>query len=183
MSGSWNIRTQSIATEHGFLLEELGWSVLAGGRDGLSHGIEVFQFYGCVMWIGSYLLYQCEEVLCLLGSVMVVVWLNSQCMIQNFGTVSMEYLGHCSLLLLGKQHYRVCDSFQVCQWLSCLCGQKFLGRNWVVFWWRVFMLKNEMVLLVECTLFTNLEWVCFNPSFHFKVVFSQKTVTSVWWLN
>lgn len=22
---------------------------LAGGRDGLSHGIEVFQFYGCVM--------------------------------------------------------------------------------------------------------------------------------------
>lgn len=35
MSGNGDI--QIIATECGFLLEELGQSVLAGGRDGLSH--------------------------------------------------------------------------------------------------------------------------------------------------
>lgn len=38
MGGNGDTQIQIIATECGFLLEELGQSVLAGGRDGLSHG-------------------------------------------------------------------------------------------------------------------------------------------------
>lgn len=43
------------------------------------------------MWIGCYLVCQWGLLLCLLGFVIVVVWLETQWRIQNFGTASMKY--------------------------------------------------------------------------------------------
>lgn len=56
---------------------------------------------------------------------------------------------------VGMQRYRVRDSFR-CATVCLVLAARRSGRNWVVFWWGVCMLKNE-ILVLGCTLFTNLD--------------------------
>lgn len=169
------------------------------------------------MWIGCYLVCQWGLLLCLLGFVIAVVWLETQGRIQNFGTASVKYFRslqlakglvdgntwvssdswHLSLpessgnilwglaekrprkmamrrvvgddwLFIGMQQTEF-ETHLRCVTVRLVHVARF-GRNWVVFWWRVCMLKNE-ILVVECTAFRNLDWVL--------VVIHTKTGTEI----